>query len=47
MKTERKIEPLGKKMKRIATTGAGKRTQTVTDRFAAMTVEFQFVNVHT
>jgi hypothetical protein len=46
MKTESKIKPMGQKMKRLRTTGAGKRTHAVIDSFAALTFEFQFVNVN-
>jgi hypothetical protein len=46
MKTERKNKPVGEKMKRVGTTGAVKRTHTVTDRFPAQTLEIQFVNAN-
>jgi hypothetical protein len=46
MKTESKNKPMAEKMKRLRTTGAGKRTHTVVDRFAALTFGFQFVNVN-
>jgi hypothetical protein len=46
MKTERNNKLMGEKMKRIGTAGAGKRTHTITDRFADLTLEFQFVNAN-
>jgi hypothetical protein len=46
MKTERRNKLMGEKMKRLRTPAAGQRTHTTIDRFAALTFEFQFVNVN-
>ena len=46
MKTERKSKAMREKMERMRSTGTWKGMHSVMDRFAALTFEFQFLNVH-